>query len=1165
MIMSSLADLHAAQLRALTVHIALSSARAALLLGVALCALSSCTGSVERPPADEPSVKPDEPVSTPPPAQRASGCPEEMEVTGLTKGARAEHLELSYWLKRWELIGELDEPLMETRAIEAHNQALASHPEGPRAQHDLAVLPDLATLNAQVKGRLEYVSKLFEEGTYRLERSEGRVAPLTDAEREVMRPLALSALTSAPIHVALRELQILCAPLADPIRKTVGDKRINRNSCTRIKPQAPFQVLAEWPGGFQLVRSRLALGWLPPQGKEKGQVKVERPRASPALSPEYVERYLEGPFTFLTAPLTVAGTALPEGLRVPLSTRTLPPAPRGDLRPLKGRKLKEHREALAAASPLIADPLGVAEITLPEGQTVPHQPQRPALTRRAFLTELFRYIGVRYGLGGDAGGTDCSRLMVNTLETMGFRAPRYSGHLADFGTFSVELPKEMSAKERLQLLDEALKHGPTLYYIPGHLTTYLGRDHLGEPMIFHAMSDYQQVCDPSAQPESGPDPDNESVARVLKSTVTTMRLGEGSTKGAYLMRGTKIVVLGAGPNPALAPLATLRAPAAITRPTPGSCRGTKNRARIFTSPAQPNAAQALRVMVTRPQASGPGQLTLYPPQGGEPITPALKRLGGPPYVLYADLPPQAQTGKWMATFGEGSDWESCTHFKLKAKRSPPAVSGEEGDPALWTPKEEWSEHTEALYAGFVERLFEYPIDEDKSWTNLQDLIKVVDHNLLFDHLSAGEDDRLRLTPDCADLPYTLRAYFAWKMRLPMAYMSCTRGSKRAPPRCADRRDSTQPREGRAHGDDFQWFARKGIAGHIHSASARTLPEDEDTDLYPVALSREAMRPGVVFADPYGHLLLIAGWAAQKAGGYGVLIGADGQPDGTISRRRFWQGSFLFDPARTLVGAGFKAFRPLVGGLSASGGGAEGKEKRGWAVLPNAELTTARVGALAYSEEQYQGSKQDFYDKVGALMSPRPIEISAQLESLVDALHESARRRVLSVQNGEDYLNKARKTIKMPSGYSIFETAGPWEDFATPARDMRLLIAIDTVLDLPAALKRTPGRFGVSADELDGALKRLDASLREALKARSFEYVKSGGQKQRLTLLQLTERAERMEMAYNPNDCVELRWGAQEETPEFEGCVRRAPKGQRAQMSKYRAWFKARARPPRGTR
>jgi hypothetical protein len=37
---------------------------------------------------------------------------------------------------------------------------------------------------------------------------------------------------------------------------------------------------------------------------------------------------------------------------------------------------------------------------------------------------------------------------------------------------------------------------------------------------------------------------------------------------------------------------------------------------------------------------------------------------------------------------------------------------------------------------------------------------------------------------------------------------------------------------------------------------------------------------------------------------------------------------------------------------------------------------------------------------------------------------------------------------MPDGAAIFETSGAWEDFSTPSRDLRLLIAIDVVQDFP---------------------------------------------------------------------------------------------------------------------
>ncbi len=51
-------------------------------------------------------------------------------------------------------------------------------------------------------------------------------------------------------------------------------------------------------------------------------------------------------------------------------------------------------------------------------------------------------------------------------------------------------------------------------------------------------------------------------------------------------------------------------------------------------------------------------------------------------------------------------------------------------------------------------------------------------------------------------------------------------------------------------------------------------------------------------------------------------------------------------------------------------------------------------------------------------------------------------RVTSVENGRKFQNSGKGDADMPDGPSIFEAAGAWEDFATPARDLRILIAID---------------------------------------------------------------------------------------------------------------------------
>ena len=47
---------------------------------------------------------------------------------------------------------------------------------------------------------------------------------------------------------------------------------------------------------------------------------------------------------------------------------------------------------------------------------------------------------------------------------------------------------------------------------------------------------------------------------------------------------------------------------------------------------------------------------------------------------------------------------------------------------------------------------------------------------------------------------------------------------------------------------------------------------------------------------------------------------------------------------------------------------------------------------------------------------------------------------------------------MSNGASIFETTGPWEDYSTPARDFRLLIAIDVVRGFPDHFARRAARY-----------------------------------------------------------------------------------------------------------
>jgi hypothetical protein len=88
------------------------------------------------------------------------------------------------------------------------------------------------------------------------------------------------------------------------------------------------------------------------------------------------------------------------------------------------------------------------------------------------------------------------------------------------------------------------------------------------------------------------------------------------------------------------------------------------------------------------------------------------------------------------------------------------------------------------------------------------------------------------------------------------------------------------------------------------------------------------------------------------------------------------------------------------------------------------------------------------------------------------------------------------------------------------------------------------------------------ALGEELDTRTFEYTRSDGVAESVTLTELVARSANFEVAYNPNDCPEIRWGADPVSDEAASCNRRAPQAQQQRMEEYRSWFAARQRPTR---
>ena len=564
---------------------------------------------------------------------------------------------------------------------------------------------------------------------------------------------------------------------------------------------------------------------------------------------------------------------------------------------------------------------------------------------------------------------------------------------------------------------------------------------------------------------------------------------------------------------------------------------------VLSSPLAPWKGAPLRVIVATEKPVD-GELSLVAPDGRVAAA-SHDRLDGPPYVWFAEVASPA-AGTWHATLTRSDAAAICGKITRDivvrdAKPAPLAVT----PGTLWPLRASWNRGTENLFSAWIEKLFDAPLNAEPSWPALYNVLRDKSRNILFNSLGLGEDEiPMALKPDCADMVYYLRAYFAFKMGLPFGYSRCSRGK---PPACSQWFsivNATAAKQGGLAASFAHYLPVVGDA--VQSGAVRTLASDDNTDFYTVPLKQETLRPGTIYADPYGHVLMLVRRVPQVDGAAGVFLAVDAEPDGSVTRKRFWRGNFLFvhDPA--LGSPGFKRFRPIV----RSGNGALRR-------LTNAEIAkNPQYGD--FSLEQSRLRLEEFYDRMDEVMSPAPLDPLRAMKEAITSLEEQIKTRVTAVENGRKFQNSGKGEAAMPDGAAIFETSGPWEDFSTPARDFRLLIAIDVVRGYPDRVARRPDRYAMPKGESVADIKaELQNVLASELSARKFTYTRSDGSQWTLSLKDVIDRSAALEMSYNPNDCVELRWAAPDKSDEASTCKRHAPAAQRAKMTKYRAWFRDR--------
>nr|MBA2590362.1 hypothetical protein [Alphaproteobacteria bacterium] len=401
---------------------------------------------------------------------------------------------------------------------------------------------------------------------------------------------------------------------------------------------------------------------------------------------------------------------------------------------------------------------------------------------------------------------------------------------------------------------------------------------------------------------------------------------------------------------------------------------------------------------------------------------------------------------------------------------------------------------------------------------------------------ASDPQGIRFQSDCADLPYVLRFYYAWKRGLPFSYVSDVSPRMRA----RDIRYSPQGNVVEAHRDVLTGDDALAVLGRlrdeISSATYRIHPSLDGNDLYSPAIAPAAIRPGTVIYDPNGHLAVI--WKIETDGRIRYI---DAHPDNSLTRGTY---DLRFVRSSPGMGAGFKNWRPsrLAGAVRAPDGALVGGRVL---IAANNQIAdfalTQYFGTGARAEDrdwksgvfEWNGQAMDYYDYVRARLGGGRLrfdplrEVAEMVASNCADLGYRADAVAASLATG---LQNQPQPERLPP--NIYGTEGDWETWSTPSRDARLKTAFrhvrDSVQRFLGLWRARDSRLVYAGSDLVGDMARVHA---QAAQACSIVYVRSDGTNVGLGYEEARRRLFRM--SFDPYQCVERRWGAV--APELDSC------------------------------
>jgi hypothetical protein len=435
-------------------------------------------------------------------------------------------------------------------------------------------------------------------------------------------------------------------------------------------------------------------------------------------------------------------------------------------------------------------------------------------------------------------------------------------------------------------------------------------------------------------------------------------------------------------------------------------------------------------------------------------------------------------------------------------------SGDEASPLAWDVKATgWTPADEQGFSDYVAKIG--AARASKKCSTVQECVaKVPPANL------APEATPALGTIDCGRLPFLLRAYYAYRMRLPFAFHRVDNSSLEG--RYTPTGNNVIGHRDQASVETVASFFKSAVGAYFTAyyrvpTDANPKAANAFADTYPVAINRLGIRPGTVYYDVAGHVAIVT--AVKEDGS---IVTWNGHPDGTNTIRSFTESNFPNLPSGKRKLGGFLRFRSWT----AVGNAADKK------AIPNPQQE-------AFSLEQYQqpwvAEKTDFYGyvakKLGAGGKSNPLEMFAlRVEELCTIMND--RTPIIREAHFIGLFKQPHPGLPR----NIFQAADPWEKYSTPSADMRAKMGFQALHalvrdSLAAAAAQNTALYsfqGTAADLAKAYMAKWN--LLKSSPECTATSVNSAGAPLKISVEQAMQNA--FDWSFDPYHCPELRWGFQ---------------------------------------